>query len=58
MIEGFRVPDAVVLAYPVTLLCPVPSCSRLLSAVDPMLHTNVLMSLLPLYVGPEHDPCA
>ena len=57
MMEGFRVPDGVILAYPVTVLSPTPSCSRLMSAVDAMLNYTILLQLLPLYISPEHDPC-
>lgn len=57
MAEGFRVPDGLILAYPVTMLSPTPSCSRLNSALDPMLHISTLLRLLPLYVPQDHDPC-
>ena len=56
--EGFRVPDGLVLAYPVTLLSATPSCARLLSVMDPMLNLNILLNLLPLYVPPAYDPGA
>ncbi|KCV72410.1 hypothetical protein H696_01806 [Fonticula alba] len=55
--EGFRRPDLLVLAYPALYLMNSPSCSRALSAFDPMLNLNVLIQVLRAY-NPTHSESA
>lgn len=46
-----RAPDAVLAAYPVTLVQAAPSPSRLLALLDPLLPLGVLCQCLSAYAG-------
>jgi len=56
--EGFRVPDGLLLSYPVLNLTDSLSCSRILSSTDPMLNTGMLMHLKKLLrpTASDFDP--
>jgi hormone-sensitive lipase len=49
IVENVRVPDGLILVYPAVYMLFVPSPSRLLSAVDPLLHTSTLKTCFDAY---------
>ncbi|KAM3873075.1 hormone-sensitive lipase [Diretmus argenteus] len=51
--HGVRMPDGLVMAYPVTLLTAYASPSRLLTLMDPLLPLSVLSRCLSAYAGNE-----
>ena len=52
VIEGnFRLPDSIVLAYPPLRLQYIPSPSRILSLMDPLLPVGVLKTCIAAYTG-------
>eukprot|EP01118_Nematostelium_gracile_P017756 TRINITY_DN7690_c0_g2_i1.p1 TRINITY_DN7690_c0_g2~~TRINITY_DN7690_c0_g2_i1.p1 ORF type:complete len:308 (-),score=50.78 TRINITY_DN7690_c0_g2_i1:8-901(-) len=50
-----RIPDGLILIYPALYMHFVPSASRLLSAIDPMLHTQTLKSCFDAYLPKDSD---
>jgi hormone-sensitive lipase len=48
--DNARIPDGVILIYPATYMHFVPSPSRLLSTIDPMLPTQTLKSCFVAYL--------
>ncbi|KAI6651609.1 Hormone-sensitive lipase-like [Oopsacas minuta] len=48
---GIRPPDSICIAYPVTYIDRIPSPSRMLSLLDPVLPFGILLSCLSAYTG-------
>eukprot|EP00871_Galdieria_phlegrea_P003444 jgi/Galph1/40/GphlegSOOS_G4878.1 len=53
--RGLRIPDGIVLAYPVLYLFPAWSPSRLLSLFDPLLPASVLEICMKAYLPENHN---
>ena len=52
---GIRPPDSICVAYPCTYISIVPSPSRLLSVLDPVLPFGILISCLCAYTGETNE---
>eukprot|EP00276_Gloeochaete_wittrockiana_P010847 CAMPEP_0184651262 /NCGR_PEP_ID=MMETSP0308-20130426/8846_1 /TAXON_ID=38269 /ORGANISM="Gloeochaete witrockiana, Strain SAG 46.84" /LENGTH=566 /DNA_ID=CAMNT_0027085353 /DNA_START=268 /DNA_END=1968 /DNA_ORIENTATION=+ len=52
--ESFRLPDAVVLCYPVLLVAEVASPARLLSFIDPLLNYGLVRHVFKGYLGDDN----
>ncbi|PRP76922.1 hypothetical protein PROFUN_06200 [Planoprotostelium fungivorum] len=55
IVENVRVPDGLILAYPAVYMMFVPSPSRLLSAIDPLLPTVTLKKCFEAYLPKEEE---
>jgi hormone-sensitive lipase len=53
--DGIRIPDALFLIYPALYMHFVPSPSRLLSIIDPLLPTKTILECLKAYVPSENN---
>eukprot|EP01117_Protostelium_nocturnum_P012276 TRINITY_DN4519_c0_g1_i1.p1 TRINITY_DN4519_c0_g1~~TRINITY_DN4519_c0_g1_i1.p1 ORF type:complete len:828 (+),score=264.47 TRINITY_DN4519_c0_g1_i1:130-2613(+) len=55
IIEGTRIPDGLILIYPAVYMMFVPSPSRLISAIDPLLPTVTLKNCFEAYLPKGED---
>lgn len=53
--EKTRIPDGLILIYPAAYMHLVPSPSRLLSTIDPMLPTHTLRHCFKAYLPKDQD---
>eukprot|EP01028_Stygiella_incarcerata_P013134 TRINITY_DN814_c0_g2_i1.p1 TRINITY_DN814_c0_g2~~TRINITY_DN814_c0_g2_i1.p1 ORF type:complete len:809 (-),score=214.35 TRINITY_DN814_c0_g2_i1:151-2577(-) len=51
--DGFRVPDGLLLLYPVLYMGSLPSISRMLTMIDPLVYHSFLIQCQEAYVGKD-----